>query len=119
MRKRLRERPNPDKRFPTFSMRGKRKSRFPSLSSQRPIYRNFRYGESSKTRKELQNFKAESFGVLLATRAFSPDQYSRVFVIPGMGCGYLPSLPATRGAGEFMVNWSTPGANSWSLLRRS
>src|SRR5438045_3339853 len=36
-----------------------------------------------------------------------------------MGWGYLPSLPATRGAAESIVNWSTPGANSWSPLRSS
>ena len=39
--------------------------------------------------------------------------------MPGMGWGYLPSLLAVTGAGESMVNLSTPGANSWSQLSMS
>jgi len=40
------------------------------------------------------------------------DQYSVVFLIPGMGIGYLPSASATSGGGESIVNLSTPGAYS-------
>lgn len=39
-------------------------------------------------------------------------QYSRSFVIPGSGTGYLPSGPGFSGAGESMVSLSIPGANS-------
>lgn len=45
-------------------------------------------------------------------------QYS-VFFSPGVGIGYLPSASACTGAGESMVNLSTPGAYSSSELRIS
>src|SRR5688572_27804151 len=51
--------------------------------------------------------------------AFSTTSYSCFLVIPGIGIGYLPSGPAGSGAGESIVNLSTPGANSWSELRKS
>jgi len=47
------------------------------------------------------------------------DQYSRWVMTPGCGTGYLPSGPATKGAGDSIVSLSTSGANSWEQLRMS
>src|SRR5438552_2850957 len=41
-------------------------------------------------------------------------QYSRALFTPGCGTGYFPSPPANSGAGPFIVNRSTVGANSCS-----
>ena len=45
-------------------------------------------------------------------RRFRSRQYSRVFLMPGSGTGYLPSGPTRRGEGPSSVSLSTPGANS-------
>lgn len=55
--------------------------------------------------------------LLLCVPPRPKPQYSRSFVIPGSGTGYLPSGPGFKGAGESMVSLSIPGANSWSELR--
>ena len=49
---------------------------------------------------------------LSMTQARGRAQYSVFFLSPGMGMGYMPSASACTGAGESIVNLSTPGAYS-------
>jgi hypothetical protein len=46
------------------------------------------------------------------------SQYS-LFLIPGIGAGYFPSLSACTGAAEAIVHVSIPAAISWSEFSAS
>ena len=66
--------------------------------------------------RDVRPWMKETDAVIVPVRGGGKraNQYSRSFLIPGWGIGYLPSGPSLSGAGPSIVSLSTSGANSCS-----